>query len=216
MNRLDLLASLCKDSNTICDIGCDHAYTVIKALKYYGVKKAIAADISQGPLNQARININSNNLVDKVDIIQSDGFKNINLPFDTAIISGMGGMLINKILEEGYNSILNKKLIISPNSDSYEVRKYLCSNGFYINEEYAIIDQNKYYEIIVFIPGYKEYSDFELKYGPILLIKKSKEYIDYYKSRLNNYLSFYDKINNSIQKNDLVNKINDIKKIIGE
>ena len=53
MNRLDLIASYTKGSKIVCDIGCDHAYALITAIREYGVEKGIAADINEGPLNNA-------------------------------------------------------------------------------------------------------------------------------------------------------------------
>ena len=145
MKRIDLIASLAKNSNIICDIGCDHAYTVIKAIKDYGVSYAIASDINDGPLEIAKKNIISHKIEDKVKIVKSDGFKNVNDEFDTAIISGMGGNLIIDILNSSLDKIKNKKLIISANSDFYLVRKYLNNNGFIISDEYSLVDDNKYY-----------------------------------------------------------------------
>ena len=81
MKRIDLIASLAKNSNIICDIGCDHAYTVIKAIKDYGVSYAIASDINDGPLEIAKKNIISHKIEDKVKIVKSDGFKNVNDEF---------------------------------------------------------------------------------------------------------------------------------------
>ena len=61
MNRIDLIASLCKSSEAICDIGCDHAQVIVKAIKNYGVKFGYACDIASGPLKQAAINICNHN-----------------------------------------------------------------------------------------------------------------------------------------------------------
>ena len=179
MNRIELLASLSCFSSTLLDIGCDHAYVLIDALTKYDVKRGIAADIAAGPLNSAKENIKANNLENRVTFALSDGFKNIDEDFDTAIIAGMGGTLIAGILNDAKNKIDNKKLILEPNCDQYLVRKKLYELGFIITDEYSIVDQNKYYEIICASQGDIYYSDFELKYGPILLKKRYSEFIDY-------------------------------------
>ena len=101
MNRLDLIASYTKGSKVVCDIGCDHAYALVKAINDYGVEKGIAADINEGPLNNAIKSIKSNNLENHVKAILSNGFDSILDDFDTAIISGMGGILIKEILTKG-------------------------------------------------------------------------------------------------------------------
>ena len=96
MDRIDLLASLAKDSNVLVDVGCDHGYSLIKAIKYYNVNNAIAIDINEGPLNNCKKNALKYGLNDKIKFILSDGFLELNEEFDTAIISGMGGILIKK------------------------------------------------------------------------------------------------------------------------
>ncbi len=214
MDRIDLIASLARGSNVLCDIGCDHAYSIIKALKYYNVSKAIASDINQGPLDNAKNNIYSEGLESRVDFIKSDGFSDINSFFDTAIISGMGGNLIIDILSKGLDKIKGKKLIISANCDSFLVRKYLTKNGFYIKDEYAIYDSNKYYEIMVFEEGKVEYASFELKYGPILLAKKTEDYIKEYESRLKKIDEIIPNIKDTIQKDEKIVLRNDYRKIL--
>jgi len=214
MNRIELISSLAKDSNTLVDIGCDHAYALINAIKNYNVKNGVASDINDLPLTNAKNNIIKNNLENKIKIIKSDGFKDINLDFDTAIISGMGGILIKNILEASINKIKNKKLIIEANSDSYLVRRYLTNNDFIITDEYSIIDSDKYYEIMVFENGNHSYPGFELKYGPILLKKKEEVFINHYKLELKKLESYLPNIKYTILKDEMLVLRNDYFKII--
>ena len=98
MDRIERIASLCKGSVCVCDVGCDHAYVLTKAIKQYGVERGIASDIALGPLENARKNIKESGIIDNVEIVLSNGFQNINSSFDTAIIAGMGGALVVDIL----------------------------------------------------------------------------------------------------------------------
>ena len=180
MNRLDLIASYTKGSKIVCDIGCDHAYALITAIREYGVEKGIASDINEGPLNNAIKSIKSNNLETQVKAILSNGFDSILDDFDTAIISGMGGKLIVEILTNGIDKVKGKKLILEPNCDMPDVRRWLHNNGFMITNEEALFDQNKYYEIIVAEPGHKEYDDIDILYGPILRNTKNEAYVKHY------------------------------------
>ena len=91
----------------------------------------------------------------------------------------MGGLLIKDIIDKGLNKITNQKLILEPNNKQYELRLFLNQNGFKIIDEYSLIDQNKYYEIIIAIKDNEKLSDFELKYGPILLKKRDEVFINY-------------------------------------
>ena len=196
MDRLDLIASLAKGSDTLLDVGCDHAYAIIKAIKSYDVKRGIASDVAKGPLKMAEERLYEAGLLNKVSLCLSDGFKNVNEDFDTAIVAGMGGILISKILTEGLDKIKGKKLILEPNSDASIVRSFLVSNGFIIKEEYAIFDSNKYYEIIVAEEGENNYSDLEIKYGPILLKEKPEAFIEHYKYLISYLEGFLEKIAN--------------------
>ena len=214
MDRIDLIASLAKDSNNLVDIGCDHAYTVIKAIKYYNVKHAIASDISDGPLQNAKKNIYDNNLNKSIDVIKSDGLDNINTEFDTLIISGMGGILIKSILEKGINKLNCNKIIIEANNDSYLVRRFLTNNNYIISDEYSIIDQNKYYEIIVFEKGNHSYPGFELKYGPILIKKKEATFLDHYKKELEKLEEYLPSIKDTILKDEKLVLRNDYFKLL--
>ena len=52
--------------------------------------------------------------------------------------------------------------------------------------------KKKYYTIIKFVRGKAKYNQTQLKYGPLLLKEKSKEFVNYLESRkkyLNNLLS---------------------------
>jgi tRNA A22 N-methylase len=90
-------------------------------------------------------------------MILSDGFDNVNDNFDTAILAGMGGILITNILSKGLDKIKGAKLIIEPNSDASLVRDFLAKNNYKITYENAIYDANKYYEIIVAEEGNEYY-----------------------------------------------------------
>ena len=121
MDRIELLSSLLKKSNIVADCGCDHGYVLIDALRKYDVKEAIFIDVNKEPLALANKNFNNSNINKKASFILSDGFKNVDLDFDTAVIAGMGGILIKNILEESYAKIMDKKLILQPNSDTKEL-----------------------------------------------------------------------------------------------
>ncbi|MCR5349631.1 MAG: tRNA (adenine(22)-N(1))-methyltransferase TrmK [Acholeplasmatales bacterium] len=214
MDRIDLIASLAKDSNCVVDCGCDHAYTLIKALKDYNVKSGIASDLNDMPLENAKENIIKANLENSIEIVKSDGFKNIDSKFDTAIISGMGGILIKNILEESISKLKNKKLIIGAQSDAYIVRRYLTNNNFIITDEYAIVDGGKYYEIMVFEKGNYAYPGYALKYGPILLKKKEEAYVKHYENELKKLEEYLPSIKDTILKDEKLVLRNEYLKIL--
>ncbi|MDE6583990.1 MAG: class I SAM-dependent methyltransferase, partial [Anaeroplasmataceae bacterium] len=85
MNRIETLAYFARNSKKLCDIGCDHAYTLVEAMRTYNVEAGIAADIAIGPLENARKTLKKFHLENRVQVIQSDGFSAISEDsFDTA------------------------------------------------------------------------------------------------------------------------------------
>lgn len=210
MDRIDLLASLCKGSDTICDVGCDHAYVLVKALLEYDCKRGIASDINAGPLSAAKENIKAKGLEDRIDIVLSDGFKAINQSFDAAVIAGMGGNLIKTILEDSILKVKGKKLIIEANKDQSVVREYLMNHGFMIQDEFAINDNDKYYEIMVAIPGNITYTPNEIKFGPILLKKKPEAFISFYNRKIGLLMTVINSTMDQFKKMQKQKEINDI------
>ena len=216
MNRISEIAKLCQGTNTLLDVGCDHGYVICEAILKYNVKYAIGTDINPLPLENARLNLEKNNLLDKTSLILTDGIKDVNSNFDTVVIAGMGAILIKKILEDSYLKIKDKKIIIEANNNRDIIRNYLCNNGFYIEDEKALYDKDKYYEIIVFMPGHKEYSDLDLKYGPILMKNKPKDFIKYYRSRIEFTKNIIKNMNDLNMIKSKEEEINTYYKIIGE
>ena len=178
--RLQAIADLVKENTKIVDVGCDHGLLDIYLTKEKNVK-CIASDNKQSCLDNAINNIKKYNLDDKIETILSDGLEKIDVnKLDTVIISGMGTTTILEIVK---NKDI-KHMIIQSNNNLYELRKEITKLGYYIENEDVVLDY-KYYVIIEFKKGYKKYSNFELKYGPILLKKDKKEYFNYLYNKLN-------------------------------
>ena len=137
-------------SNSVADIGTDHAYVPVYLILNNLASKAIAMDINKGPLNRADENIKKFNLGDKIKTRLSDGLKELkNGEADTVIIAGMGGILINNILENDKDRLSSvKNYILQPMTAVYETRKYLALNGFKITDERLAKEDEKIYTII--------------------------------------------------------------------
>lgn len=214
MDRITRLASLTKGSVCVCDIGCDHAYALIKSIKEYGVLKGIASEVAKGPLENAIKSIKEAHLEDVISTYLSDGFKNIDLDFDTAIIAGMGGALICDILAASIDKIKGKKLILEANCESYRIREFLCRNGFKIDYEDAFYDQGKYYEIMVFTTGIMNMDCLDIKYGPYLRRSNNTAFLSHYNDKINLLEGIIDKINNNFKKEEKIKELIELRSLI--
>ena len=132
--RLEMVASLIRKGSRIADIGTDHAYLPAYLLMNNTVKKALACDVSKGPLLNAEKTAKLFGLEDRIELRLSDGFDRIEPgEADDFIICGMGGSLIAELLERApWLKDEKYRLIIQPQSHSNDVRKFLTENGFEI------------------------------------------------------------------------------------
>lgn len=196
--RLKRVASYVDDNSYIIDVGCDHALLDIYLVKTKKNIKTIASDISDGPLEYAYKNIEKEKLLNKIKITKRNGIDNLEKEVDTIIISGMGTSNVLDIIFRNKDNLKNiKKIIISSNNDWYSLRKTFKENNYYIKEEDIILENNKFYPIIIFEKGTKKYKKYELKYGPILLKSNNEIFKKYIKKEIT-------KLNNI--KNNLTNK----------
>ena len=202
--RLKRVASYVDDNSYIIDVGCDHALLDIYLIKTKKNIKTIASDISDGPLEYAYKNIEKENLLNKIKITKRNGIDNLEKEVDTIVISGMGTSNVLDIIFRNKDNLKNiKKIIISSNNDWYNLRKTFTENNYYIKEEDIILENNKFYPIIIFEKGTKKYEKYELKYGPILLKSNNeifKKYIEKEITKLSN-------IRNNLTSKYLIKKI---------
>ena len=171
------------DANSFClDIGCDHAFLDIYLVKKNKNIKAIASDIAEGPLNQARENIKREGLEDKIEVRLGNGLDTYTDEVNTIIISGMGGRNMIGIFKNNMKVLKNiDTIILSPNNYQIDVKKFLVKNGFYIDDEELVKDKKFIYQIIKFKKGKRHYSRKEYFFGPVLLQKKGALFEEYYK-----------------------------------
>ena len=160
--RLNELLKHAVVSKRIADVDCEHGLLSFEALNQ-GVEYVIATDVSQMSLRKARNLFDNSKHIDKVEFRCGDGLSVIkDGEVDAVVIAGMGGREIVKILQNTPYSL--PRLILSPQSDVDEVRRYLVGHGYRLNHDYIIKD-TKFYWIIVAEIGKDEYTDLEYLFG---------------------------------------------------
>lgn len=149
-NRLKTAADLVACGGVCIDIGSDHAYLPAYLISEGICTRGIAADIGQLPLQNARATLCRYGLLDKIELRLSDGLDAFSpKDGDEIIIAGMGGTLITDILSRApWLKDSSKHLILQPMTHSEEVRRFLSQNDFYIEEERAVCDEGRCYNVI--------------------------------------------------------------------
>ncbi|MDO8059010.1 class I SAM-dependent methyltransferase ['Crotalaria aegyptiaca' phytoplasma] len=136
MNRILFIASLIKNYNTVADIGTDHGLVLKKALDLGYIRKGIAVDISAKALSRARKNLENY----PVQFFVSDGFQNISVDFDLAVICGLGAYTIINILK---NAPITKPCLLGCQSKIHLLFDWLKKNDFIILKHYVFSEGAK-------------------------------------------------------------------------
>jgi len=158
----------------LADIGTDHAYLPIEAVRKNICENAIACDIVPGPLKMADYNIRSAGLAERIEIRLGDGLQPLSPnEADCIVIAGMGGMRIIDIISVAHDKIKNARLILQPQHDLEDLRRFLHKNLYNILEEKLVREKTKgrsrFYVILVAqsTDGITPYTDAEYFTGRI-------------------------------------------------
>ncbi len=215
--RLELLSNEINGYQTLADVGCDHGLFSIYSIKKHGIKHAFLLDINKEPLESAISNFNKHN-IDNATFIQSDGLKEFNDKADCLVISGVGGHLATKILEDSIDKVKKfKKIIIQPNSDFDVLRKFLYMKKFTITYENIILDNKKYcYYLCAKFDNEVKYTKEDIVFGPVLRYNINDVYKKYWETKVNILEKQLNNIKQQNVKNEVVDNIDYIKKNIME
>ncbi|MBE6009472.1 MAG: SAM-dependent methyltransferase [Lachnospiraceae bacterium] len=219
--RLRAIAGMVTAGYRLADIGTDHGYLPIWLLQNNRIPYAIGMDIRPGPLEHARVNMQSAGVSDKMELRLSDGLDQLQEDeADTIVISGMGGMLIISILQNAHQKVCSlKELILSPQSDIPMVRQFLRTNGFVITDEEVILDVQKFYTIIKATPGHDRScaeSDengvtFEDRFGPILLKKRTDAFLKMLLNQMETNQQIIDRLESASKTDQNLNRLYELR-----
>ena len=198
--RLAAIASFVDDGLVLADIGTDHGFLPISLVQEGRVPRALACDVRKGPLAQAEKNVAMRGLADRIETRLSDGFSAV-LPGEAecAVIAGMGGQLTCRILSEGM-PVVDKlsQLVLSPQSEQDEVRRFVYDHGMHIAREEMLTDMEKYYVILDVRKGTgpMEKSCY-FHYGRCLIKEKNPVLLEYLDKECRTMTEIREKLKNS-------------------
>lgn len=145
------------------DVGCDHGYCTLYALKNGKCQNAIVTDVSPKCLAKAESLLQKYISDGRCKSVCCDGLNGIEAEGELVLIAGMGGMEIIKILSEGF---IPNRFILQPMKNAEKLRHFLIEKGckicvddiFYDGKYYFIIKGERY-------GGTDNYSPNQLKFG---------------------------------------------------
>jgi tRNA (adenine22-N1)-methyltransferase len=187
--RLQMVASLVRNGNTVFDCGCDHGLVPVWLVRNGVSPHAVASDVAEGPLEAARCNITAYGLENTVDMLKSDGLAQYEAgSCDTLIIAGMGGPLMYRIISADWEKTWSfSDFIFQPQSAAGDLRRDIRLAGMEITEESNIYEDGKYYAAMRAVrSGQDVYAGQDAagqrildRYGPVLLRRADPVLFDF-------------------------------------
>lgn len=148
--RIKAIVEFVDRANVAADIGCDHGYAAKALVDQQRSRKVIACDVSKPSLQKTVRLVLKHNLTERIETRLGNGLEPLlDGEADVIIVAGMGGWLIRDIISRGERKAREARLLVlAPNRNDMEVRRYLCENGYEIVSEALAEESGRYYQVI--------------------------------------------------------------------
>ena len=210
-NRLEAVLSAVPKGVRVADVGTDHGKLSLELLAREIARHVIATDVSAPSLDKARRLIGKSEYAQRAEFRLGDGLSVINADeVDAIVISGMGGMEIKKIVENGPRF---DNYVLSPQRDMRAVREAMSNLGYAPRFETVVREGKKFYFIMTFAVGSCNLSENELEFGRHNLQNPSSDFVEYIRTKLHEYQALLDKNPDLL---DVKNKVDKYAAVLGE
>ncbi len=208
-DRLSLILSEIPKCDSFADVGCDHGI-IAEQILLRGTKRITVSDISAESLKKATSRLKKylsrakENGVE-ISAVVCDGLSSVQ-PCECALIAGMGGEEIDKILLSA--PFLPKQLILQPMKNTPKVRKTVLSLGYGIKKDYIFKDK-KFYNLLVCEKDYecRPYSEAEFEFGRDNLKNYQPAFVEYLTKELANAKKYAKNVVSLCDLADINNRI---------
>lgn len=189
-SRLEAIVDLCPTAKKIADIGCDHGYVACELILQSKADMVVATEKSMDCLNKAVSLADSINIMPFISFRQGDGFDAITKydKLNCAVIAGMGGMEIIKILSKKPKKLFD--FVLQPQSDVILLRQYLIKNKFNILVDKLVKEGDKYYNVLRVTKGKCNLADLEVYFGKTNFTDNYVVFYEYLTKRQKKLLDF--------------------------
>ncbi|MCD2136865.1 tRNA (adenine(22)-N(1))-methyltransferase [Salinicoccus halitifaciens] len=206
----------------LVDIGSDHAYLPIYAIREGMAGGAICGEVAEGPYEATLKNIASYGMEEKIEARLGDGL-HILTPddeVDTITICGMGGPLIARILTGGFENVGgHPRLVLQANNHMYPLRQAVDNLNYRIVHEKVLKLGKHFYEIIVcdYDENRKRMSQKELHFGPLNLVEREEAFLKKIKWEYDHQKRIFESIDggrNPDKKEEIKSKIKLLEEVL--
>jgi len=177
--RLSLAFDLYDDCELAADIGTDHAHLPAALLQRGRCRHMILTDLSESALNNARNEIISQRLTDRVTFRCGNGLQPVREPCGMISVTGMGGRTIRDILLCGQDRLQGASLVLSAHTDLPLIREAVCRIGYHLDREEPCFSAGRFYLVLRARPGAAAMTAREIRLGGPLFDSASDQLIPY-------------------------------------
>jgi tRNA (adenine22-N1)-methyltransferase len=198
-----------KNNNVIIDVGSDHSYTAINALKYANTKFVYNIEKNNAPLQQGIKNLHRVNLLNKTENIIANGLytDKISDKIDYCIISGLGGNTIVNILSNSKVKNINEYILVA-NDHPEKIRIFLKSTNQKISYEEMILEKSIFYSLIQVSPKGKSIkSNKDILFGPVNINENTQTFKKYLEFLQTKYKKLFE-LSNRKEYSSILEEIN--------
>lgn len=220
--RLNTLAKMVDPGSRVADIGTDHAYLPIELVKNGKIDYAIASDVAEGPLENAKNDIAAAGLTEQIETRLGSGLETVTHAdqIDTVVIAGMGGKLMTDILDRAWSKDAQfKTLVLEPNIGEAGVRNWLMMHNYKIISEKLIAEAGHTYELIKasLTEEKHEMTEKEIFFGPFIVQEKNPVFYQKWEDQLAYYQRLLVNLNKARKKDEeRINEVDHDIKLIKE
>ena len=210
--RLEAIVDLCPECHKIADIGCDHGFVSAELILEDRAEYVVATEKSEECLNKAILLADAINISDFISFRQGDGFDALTKydKVDCAVIAGMGGEEIMKILEHRPKKLYD--FVLQPMKDVPMLRAYLMQSGFKIEVDKLVKENGKFYDVIKTTRGWEELADLEIFFGKTNFTDNYEVFYEYLTERQKKLLDMKAKVGELGKK--LTGELNNIEEAL--
>lgn len=153
--RLEAILSLLHPCRLLADVGTDHGFVPVLAVKRGLAERAIAADLREAPLALARRQIAEAAVGDRVSTLLGDGLVALRgQSVDAVVMAGMSGALMQRLCEAAPDVLRGvEQLVLQPNNDADLVRAWARKNAWHVRDERMVQTRGRFFVVCAFAHG---------------------------------------------------------------
>lgn len=166
--RLGVVAGCVANVRTVADIGSDHALVPIALVEAGTAQRAVAVEVSDGPLQAAQRAVDAAGMTERISVRRGDGLRPIAVgEVQAVVIAGMGAPAIWRIVTQPHAlSVLGRgpRLVVQPMGSAGLLRFFADVAGMRVVYDARVKEDGFLYECLALvIADHRRFAQFQAR-----------------------------------------------------